>query len=56
MGSSVSRGAFFGKRYTRILVPSFVFILFADVFFVIISLFGGGLFRGWLARKEFGVS
>ena len=51
MGSSISRLAFFGKKYTRILIPSFIFILFADIFFFIISLFGGGLFRGWLARK-----
>ena len=51
MGSSISRLAFFGKKYSRILIPSFIFILFADIFFFIISLFGGGLFRGWLARK-----
>ena len=24
-----------------------------DIFFVIISLFEGGLFRGWLAKKEY---
>lgn len=53
MGRAISGGAAFGKRYTRILVPSFVFILFADIFFVIISLFEGGLFRGWLAKKEY---
>ena len=51
MGAHIRRGSFAGKKYTRILVPSFVFILFADIFFVIISLFEGGLFRGWLARK-----
>ena len=53
MGSSIRKGAACGKKYTRILIPSFVFILFADIFFVIISLFQGGLFRGWLARKEY---
>ena len=53
MGRAISKGAFFGKRYTRILIPSFIFILFADIFFVVISLFEGGLFRGWLARKPF---
>ena len=53
MGSAISRRTYFGKKYTRILVPSFVFILFADIFFVIISAFGGGLFRGWLAKKEY---
>ncbi len=52
MGAAIRRGAVFGKKYTRILIPSFVFILFADIFFIIISLFEGGLFRGWLAKKE----
>ena len=51
MGSSIRKGTFFGKKYTRILIPSLVFILFADIFFIIISFFEGGLFRGWLARK-----
>ena len=52
MGRAISKGAYFGKKYTRILIPSFVFILFADIFFIIISLFEGGIFRGWLAKKE----
>ena len=52
LGASIRKGASFGKKYTRILIPSFIFILFADIFFVIISLFEGGLFRGWLAKKE----
>ncbi|MCR5230364.1 MAG: hypothetical protein K6D03_09575 [Solobacterium sp.] len=56
MGRAIRRGAFFGKKYTRILIPSFVFILFADIFFIIISVLEGGIFRGWLARKEFGKS
>ena len=51
IGAAIRKGAFFGKKYTRILLPSFIFILFADIFFVIVSLFQGGLFRGWLARK-----
>lgn len=51
MGGSIRKGTFTGKRYTRILIPSFVFILFADIFFIIISLFEGGLFRGWLSKK-----
>ena len=38
-------------RVTRILIPSFEFILFADVFFVIISLYGGGVSQGRLVRK-----
>ena len=52
MGHFIRSGEASGKKYTRILIPSFVFILFADIFFVIISLFEGGLFRGWLAKKE----
>ena len=52
MGCFIRKGAFSGKKYTRILIPSFIFILFADIFFIIISLFEGGLFRGWLAKKE----
>ncbi|MBR5995131.1 MAG: hypothetical protein IK026_00905 [Eubacteriaceae bacterium] len=52
MGSFIRKRAHAGKKYTRILIPSFVFILFADVFFIVISLFEGGLFRGWLAEKE----
>ena len=51
MGSNVNKGAAFGEKYTRILLPSFLFILIADVFFIIVSLFQGGLFRGWLQRK-----
>ena len=52
MGSFIRKGACSGKKYTRILIPSFIFILFADAFFIIISFFEGGLFRGWLAKKE----
>ena len=52
MGRHIRKGRYSGKHYTRILIPSFIFILFADIFFFIISLFGGGLFRGWLAKKE----
>ena len=51
MGIAINKRSFFSKRYTRVLVPSFIFILIANIFFVLISLFKGGLFRGWLARK-----
>ena len=54
MGSFIRRKGAAGKKYTRILIPSFIFILFADIFFIIISLFEGGLFRGWLASKKLG--
>ena len=52
MGLEVNKGNAFGERYTRILLPSFLFILIADVFFILASFFKGGLFRGWLQRKE----
>lgn len=48
----INRGKAYGKHYTRIMLPSFVFILCADIFFAIISLFQGGIFRGWFARKK----
>ena len=52
MGSHIHKGTDAGKKYTRILIPSFIFIIFADIFFVIISILEGGIFRGWLAKKE----
>ena len=52
MGGAINKGKFFGKKFTRILIPSFVFIIFADIFFVIISIFAGGIFKGWLAKKQ----
>lgn len=51
MGAAIRKKAAFGKKYTRILLPSFVFILFADLFFIIVSILEGGIFRGWLAKK-----
>jgi hypothetical protein len=51
MGRCIRKGSFAGKKYTRILLPSFLFILFADIFFLIVSFLEGGLFRGWLAKK-----
>ncbi len=52
MGTAINKGKFFGKKYTRILIPSFIFIIFADIFYFIISIFSGGLFKGWLAKKQ----
>ena len=46
----VNKGTDAGKRYTRIMLPSFIFILFADVFFTIVSVLQGGVFRGWFSR------
>ena len=53
MGRCIGNRTFSGKKYTRILIPSFVFIIFADIFFIITSILEGGIFRGWLARKEY---
>jgi len=46
----MNKGTDAGKRYTRIMLPSFIFILFADAFFIIISVLQGGIFRGWFSR------
>ena len=48
----ISRGRGFGKHYTRIMLPSFVFIPVADIFFTVMSLIGGGIFRGWFSGKK----
>ena len=52
MGRAINKGEARGEKYTRILIPSFIFIFFADIFFTIFSIFEGGMFRGWLSRKE----
>jgi hypothetical protein len=48
----INKGTDAGKKYTRIMVPSFLFILFADIFFFIISVLQGGIFRGWFSRFQ----
>lgn len=48
----INRGKSYGKHYTRIMLPSFVFIIFADLFFTVTSIFSGGIFRGWFSRKK----
>ncbi|MGI6721839.1 MAG: hypothetical protein ACOX4I_04725 [Anaerovoracaceae bacterium] len=52
MARKINRCREFGEHYTRILLPSFIFIPVADLFFLLVSLFRGGLFRGWLKRKK----
>ena len=51
MGKAIRKKEICGEKYTRILLPSFVFILFANIFFIIFSIFEGGIFRGWLSKK-----
>lgn len=48
MGAAISRGRCFGVKFTRAMMPSFLFIIVADIFFILISIFKGGIFRGWL--------
>ena len=52
LAACINRKKEFGKHYTRIMLPSFLFIIFADIFFVITSIFSGGIFRGWLSKKQ----
>lgn len=51
LGRKINSGSFADIKYTRILIPSFIFILFADMFFIVVSIFKGGLFHGWLKKK-----
>lgn len=48
----INQGKAYGKHYTRIMLPSFVFIIVADIFFFIMSVFSGGIFRGWFSKKK----
>lgn len=52
MGFKINKSKYFGKKYTRILIPSFIFIIFADIFFIVISVFQGGIFRGLFSKKQ----
>lgn len=51
MGVAIKKGNKCGEKYTRAMLPSFVFIIVADIFFTIISIFKGGFFRGWFSKK-----
>lgn len=51
MGIAINKREACGVKFTRVLLPSFLFIIGADIFFVIISIFQGGIFKGWLCRK-----
>ena len=52
MGAAIGRGKQFGVKFTRAMMPSFLFIIVADIFFILMSVFQGGLFRGWLSQKQ----
>lgn len=52
MGAAISKGKQFGVKFTRAMMPSFLFIIVADIFFIILSVFQGGLFKGWLRKKQ----
>lgn len=51
LGGKINKGSFADIKYTRIFIPSFIFILFADIFFIVVSVFKGGFFKGWLTKK-----
>lgn len=51
MGRQINKRISFTEKYTRILLPSFLFILIADAYFIIVSFIKGGIFRGWLRKK-----
>lgn len=48
---AINKGKCCGVGYTRVLLPSFAFILFADLYFLVISIWKGGFFKGWLRGK-----
>ena len=48
----IKRKKTYGKHYTRIMLPSFLFIICADLFFTIISIVKGGILRGWFSKKK----
>ena len=48
----IKRGKAYGKHYTRLMLPSFLFIICADLFFIIISIVKGGIFCGWFSKKK----
>ena len=52
LASCIRRKKTYGKHYTRIMLPSFVFIICADLFLIIISIVKGGIFRGWFSKKK----
>ena len=51
MGRAINKGKTSKNRYTRIMIPSFIFIPIAATFFFVFSVIKGGIFRGWLKRK-----
>ena len=52
LANSINKGEKYGKHYTRVMLPSFIFIIAADIFLSILSVLNGGLFRGWLKKKQ----
>lgn len=51
MARAINRGKTTKNRYTRIMIPSFIFIPIAATFFFVFSVIKGGIFKGWLKRK-----
>ena len=51
MSQQINKKEPYTVKYTSILIPSFLFILIADIYFIIVSLLKGGLFKDWLKEK-----
>lgn len=54
MGAAIGNGSRFGVKFTRAMMPSFLFIIVADIFFFIMSVFQGGIFKGLMSKKQAG--
>jgi hypothetical protein len=52
LAGSITKGEKYGKHYTRIMLPAFIFIPVTDIFMWVLSLLNGGLFKGWLKKKQ----
>ncbi len=51
LGKAINRGKRIKNRFTRIMIPSFIFIPIAATFFFVFSVIKGGIFKGWLRKK-----
>lgn len=51
LGRAITKGRAVKNKYTRIMIPSFIFIPIAATFFFVFSVIKGGIFKGWLRKK-----
>ncbi|MCM1577766.1 MAG: hypothetical protein NC078_03060 [Ruminococcus sp.] len=52
MAIAVNGGKTLGLKFTRATLPSFLFIIAADIFFTVISVFKGGVLRRWFGEGK----